>query len=230
MTRVSVVVEGQTEESFVNQVLAPLLWPRELYTTSIIIGVPGHKGGRTSYARVKKDVLLQLKQDRTAYCTTMLDLYGLGKGFPGDPPPPNVSNLEKVTRLEEAVLQDIITTAPELRADVRFLPYLQLHEYEGLLFSDAAAFAAGIHQPHLAAPLQAIRNQFQTPEDINDNVETAPSKRVLKLYPLYRKPLDGTRAAQAVGVAIMRQECPHFNAWVLRLESLANAPAAGQFE
>ena len=229
MTRVNIVVEGQTEESFVNQVLAPHLWPRELYITPLIIGAPGHKGGRTNYTRLKKDVLLQLKQDRTAYCSTMLDFYGLGKGFPGDPPPPNVSSIEKVTHLEQAVLQDVITTAPELRADIRFLPYLQLHEYEALLFSDPTVFATSIHQPHLAAHLLAIRHQFQTPEDINDNVETAPSKRVLRLHPSYRKLLDGTLAAQAVGVAAMRQECRHFNAWVARLESLANAPAPGAF-
>ena len=225
MTRVRVVVEGQTEESFVSEILAPLLWRREVYVTAIIIGVPGHKGGRTNYARVKKDVLVQLRQDRTAYCTTMLDLYGLGKGFPGDPPPPNLPGIEKATHVEQAIMQDIVATAPDLRPDVRFLPYLQLYEYEGLLFSDPTAFAAGIYQPHLAAPLQEIRNQFHTPEDINDSAETAPSKRLRKLHPSYRKPLDGTRAAQAVGVAIMRQECPHFNAWIARLESLAGAAA-----
>jgi hypothetical protein len=73
----------------------------------------------------------------------------LGKGYPGTPLPPNLSNLDKVTHIEQAVIQDIIAQAPGLRADVRFLPYLQLHEYEGLLFSDPAAFAHSIYQPHL---------------------------------------------------------------------------------
>jgi Domain of unknown function (DUF4276) len=219
--RVYVVVEGQTEESFVNEVLAPVLWSREVYATPIILGAPGHKGGRTSYARVKKDVVVQLKQDPTAYCSTMLDFYGLGKSFPGTPPPTNLPDIDKVTRIEHAVMQDIIATLPQLRPGVRFLPYLQLHEYEGLLFSDPVAFADGIYKPNLAGQFQAIRSEFQTPEDIDDDPNAAPSKRVLQLYPSYRKPLDGTRAAQAVGIDAMRRECPHFREWVGRLEGLA---------
>ncbi len=220
MTRVYVVVEGQTEESFVKDVLAPVLWPHQVYLTPIILGVPGHKGGRTNYARVKKDVLVLLKQDRSAYCSTMLDLYGLAKGFPGTPLPPNLSNLHKVIHIEQAVREDIVAQVADLRPDVRLLPYLQLHEYEGLLFSNPMAFATGIYQPNLASHFQSIRQAFPTPEDINDGPESAPSKRVLRLCPSYRKPLDGTRAAKAVGIDMMRRECPHFRGWVERLEAL----------
>jgi hypothetical protein len=88
VTRIKIIVEGQTEESFIEKVLAPALWHREIYLTPIILGVPGHKGGNVNYARVKKDILLHLRQDPEAYCSTMLDLYGLGEGFPGVPPPP----------------------------------------------------------------------------------------------------------------------------------------------
>lgn len=137
MTRVNVVVEGQTEESFVSNVLAPALWPRQVYLIPILLGAPGHRGGNTSYARVKKDVLLQLKQDRTACCSTMLDFYRRGRGFPGTPAAPTLPNLEKVTRIEEAVRADIVRQVPDLRPDIRFLPYIQLHEYEGLLYRRA---------------------------------------------------------------------------------------------
>ena len=78
-----------------RKVLAPALWHREIYLTPIILGVPGHKGGNVNYARVKKDVLLHLRQDPTAYCSTMLDLYGLGDGFPGVPPPPHLTGVQK---------------------------------------------------------------------------------------------------------------------------------------
>jgi hypothetical protein len=222
VTRVNVIVEGPTEESFVKNVLAPFFWPREVYLTPIILGVPGHKGGRTNYDRVKKDVLVQLEQDRTAHCSTMFDFCGLGKGFPGTPSPPNLLNVDKVMRIEQAMKEDIIARAPDLRADVRFLPYLQLHEYEGLLFSDPGAFANGISQSHLAGQLQAIRQGFPTPEDIDESPITAPSKRVLGLCPSYSKVLDGTRAAGAVGIETMRHECPHFRNWV---ESLAQLGA-----
>ena len=215
MTRVKVVVEGETEASFVQNVLAEALWPRQVYLTPIILG------GRTNYARVRKDVLAQLKQDQAAYCSTMLDFYGLGRGFPGMPLSPNLSSLDKVIRIEQAVQADIVAQAPHLRPDVRFLPYLQLHEYEGLLFSDPKAFASGIGQPHLAPQFERIRSGFATPEDINDDPHTAPSKRVLGAYPPYRKVVDGTLAAQTVSIDRMRQECPHFREWVERLEALA---------
>ncbi len=108
------------------------------------------------------------------------------------------------------------------RPDVRFLPYLQLHEYEALLFSDPAAFAAAIGKPHLAHQFQTIRDAFATPEEINENANTAPSKRVLGAHPTYRKVLDGTLGAQGVGIERMRQECPHFREWFERLGALGN--------
>jgi hypothetical protein len=222
VTRVSVIVEGPTERSFVQQVLAPLLWASEIYLGATILGVPGHKGGRTNYVRVKKDVLRQLKEDRTACCSTMLDFYGLGMGFPGTPVPPNLLNVDKVIHLERAMKEDIVAEVPDLRPDVRFLPYLQLHEYEGLLFSDPEAFANGISQSGLASQFQAIRQSFPTPEDIDDNPDTAPSKRVLRLWPPYNKVVDGTRAASAVGIAAMQRECPHFRDWVERLGRLGS--------
>ncbi len=222
MTRIYVVVEGTTEESFVNKVLAPALWPQQVYVHPIIIGPPGHKGGNPKYARLKKDVLKQLKQDRSAHCSTILDFYGLGADFPGMPLPANLPNLNKVLRIEQAIKADILAQLPDLRPDVRFLPYLQLHEYEALLFSDPAAFASGIRQPYLTQQFQRIRDSFDTPEDIDDNPNTAPSKRVLGAYPAYRKVLDGTLAAQAVGIERMRQECAHFREWFEQLQALGN--------
>ena len=106
MTRIHVIVEGQSEESFIKEILAPTFWSREIYMFPILLGVPGHKGGRPNYARVKKDVILQLKQDRHAYCSTMLDFYGLGSGFPGTPLAANLGNIEKVVRIERAVKEE----------------------------------------------------------------------------------------------------------------------------
>jgi len=220
LKRVVIVVEGQTEASFVSGVLAGALWPHQVYLTPILLG---HQGGRPSYTRVKKDVLLYLKQDRGAYCSTMLDLYGLGAGFPGTPAPANLSNIEKVTHIEQAVKADICSIIPDLRPDLRFLPYLQLHEYEGLLFSDPPAFASAINQPNLATAFQKVRNDFPTPEDINDAPTTAPSKRVLQAFPGYRKVLQGTIAAQRIGIEAMRRECPHFQDWVARLEAIGTS-------
>jgi hypothetical protein len=201
-------------------VLAASLWSRQVNLIPRILGVPGHKGGRPNYERVKKDVIAHLKQETTVYCSTMLDFYGLESGFPGMPLPTHLSTLEKVQRLEEAVKQDICQRIPEFRPEDRFLPYLQLHEYEGLLFSNPQGFAEAIKQPNLAHRFLEVRNGFATPEDINDGPTTAPSKRVLALYPSYQKVIEGTLAASAVGVEVMKRECPHFRKWVERLEHL----------
>jgi hypothetical protein len=220
VTRINIVVEGPAEESFIKNLLAPFLWPQNIYVTPFVLGVPGHKGGNVNYARVKKDVILQLKQDRTTYCSTMFDLYGLGDGFPEMPLPANLSGLEKATRIEKGIYQDIISTIPELRPDIRFFPYLQVHEYEGLLFSNPETFANALGKGTLSQQLRSIRNTVTSPEDINDDPNTAPSKRILRLYPSYKKVIEGTVAAQAIGLQNMRQECPHFSSWVANLQSI----------
>jgi hypothetical protein len=218
--RLYVVVEGQTEESFVATVLAPVLWASDVHPTPILLGPPGQKGGGTTYARVSRDVRVLLKQDQGAYCSTMIDLYGLGAGFPGTPPPNHLTNLEKVRYIESAFKDVICEQIPGFRPDLRFIPYLQLHEYEGLLFSDPQAFANGINQAQLIHQFQSIRDEFDSPEDINDAPTSAPSKRVLAAYPSYRKVIEGTIAAQSVGIATIRRECQHFREWLETLEGL----------
>ncbi len=102
----------------------------------------------------------------------------------------------------------------------RFVPFVLMHEFEGLLFSDCAAFSSAVGKHNLAAPLQQIRSGFATPEDINDSSVTAPSKRIVKLMPDYEKPLFGAIAVLEIGVEKIRGECPLFSAWLTRLEQL----------
>ncbi|MGC9261035.1 MAG: DUF4276 family protein, partial [Phycisphaerae bacterium] len=124
MMRVNVVVEGQTEETFVKEVLAPALGYRRVYLTPRLLGTPGHRGGNVNYARVKRDVTAFLKQDKQAYCTTLIDLYGLGSGFPGTAAVPSRPDHDEASRITEAVKRDIIETLGEnWRADKRFIPY-----------------------------------------------------------------------------------------------------------
>jgi hypothetical protein len=216
--RVLVVVEEQTERAFVKDVLATTFWPRQIYMSAVVLGQRKHKGGRPTYARLRPDIISQLKQDCNAYCSTMLDFYGLGGDFPGKPLPTGLSSIQKVERIEQVIKQDICRQIPD--AEVRFIPYLQLHEYEALLFSDTAAFARAIKKQGLEHQLKNVRDSFATPEDIDDGSNTAPSKRVQGIYPPYKKVIEGTLAAQAVGIDAMRQECPHFRNWLERLEAI----------
>lgn len=226
MTRVNIVVEGQTEETFVNEVLAPALGYRGVYLTPRLLGAPGKQGGKVNYARVRMDVSAFLKQDKQAYCTTLIDLYGLGSGFPGNETIPCRPETGRASQIEQAVKNDIISTLGDnWRADIRFIPYIQQYEFEGLLFSDPVALAQGISQPQLAKQFRDIREEFNTPEDINDSPHTAPSKRILQIHQPYQKLLHGVLAAKAMGLKTIRHECPRFNAWVSRLEALGTGGA-----
>jgi hypothetical protein len=122
--------------------------------------------------------------------------------------------------VEHAVKEDICSCIPDFRPDLRFIPYLSLHEYEGLLFSDPDAFARSIGRPELASEFHKVREDFPTPEDINNDPQASPSKRVVEVYPGYKKVIEGTLAARAVGIQRMRQECAHFRDWLARLEAL----------
>jgi len=100
----------------------------------------------------------------------------------------------------------------------RFVPFVTMHEFESLLFSNCSAFARGIGRSKLEGAFQKIRDQFESPEEIDDSPQTAPSKRVEVLVPDYEKPLHGTLAALEVGLESMREECPHFDQWLTDLE------------
>ena len=179
MLRVHVICEGPTEETFVNELLAPGFRFRNIFLRPSVLGQPGKKGGDVSYKRLKADLRNRLLGDKISLCTTLLDFYGLPKDFPGKKAASNLA--------EPKDKADSVCTALklELQHDIgensvrRFVPYVQMHEFEGLLFSDPVNFAKGIEKPSLQIAFARIRNEFRTPEHINDNPKTAPSKRIL---------------------------------------------------
>ncbi|WP_230469808.1 DUF4276 family protein [Lujinxingia vulgaris] len=218
------ICEGPTEETFVNEVLDAHFTPREIYLSARIIGKPGHKGGRVGIQRLINDVRAVLG-DPSIYCTTLFDFYGLTADFPGKqyastlPTPAGRS-----ARLLDALTQSLRAQFSD-QALRRFIPYVQMHEFEGLLFSDPVALARGIHQPQLANAFHGIRDAFATPEDINDSPQTAPSKRLADLYPPYDKVLFGSLAALEIGLHAIRAECPLFDGWLSTLEALGPSEA-----
>lgn len=212
MSRVLVFVEGQTEETFVRDLLVPYFSRLGIYLTPILAQTsPGHKGGIVSYGKVKHQLTRLCRQDQGAYVTTMMDYYGLPNDFPGLDG--RVADAhEQVVRLEQALQQDI--DAPN------FIPNLMLHEFEALLFSAPEKFAEWLDDQALLAPMAAIRAAFATPEHINNSPQTAPSKRILTLVPNYKKTVDGPLIAEDIGLDAIRAQCPHFNNWIERLLAL----------
>ena len=225
MPRILVHVEGHTEETFVNTVLAPHLY--EVGYKDVSARLLGNarqrsrRGGIKSWDSVRKDILNHLREDENALATTMVDYYGLPHSWPGRAQVSRHGSLSaRAQSVEQAILADVSTG---IGHQPRFVPYVVMHEFEGLLFSDPDRFAQSLGKPDLASEFQAIRGNFQTPEDINDSPDTAPSKRVRRLYPRYQKPLMGVAAMQEIGLCVVRAACPLFNRWVEALEQQARA-------
>ena len=228
MTRVHVLCEGQTEETFTRRVLAPDLAPRGVYLYPQLFG---GRGGDIRWPRIRKDILAILRSDRGARCTTFIDYYGRGRGFPGEEETRRANTtVARKQALEAAMMADIAQELGAHEAQRRFLPYVQMYEFEALLFVGARLLALvievnnDVEDSRVARQLQAVRDAFASPEDINDSPTTAPSKRILAVCPSYRKVFDGTRVASQLTIAAIRRECALFDAWVGRLEALSVGP------
>lgn len=206
MARLLIHVEGQTEEDFVNEVLRDHLLAK------------GYEE-RTPSPAPRGD-----SEEPAAFVTTMVDYYRLPQdgaaAWPGRAKAGHLPTYQKAERVEEALGWDVVTEMGKNSDSRRFVPFVVMHEFEGLLFSDCAAFTHGIGRPDLEAAFGEIRSQFASPEDINDSPDTAPSKRVENLIPGYEKPLFGTLGILEIGLSRIRAECPHFDRWLAKLESL----------
>jgi len=220
MVRVYVIAEGQTEIAFVKKLLVETFSNLGIHLYPTLLGKPGHKGGVISYQRAKSDVIRFLKQERNTFCTTMFDYFRLPDDFSGLPITGNYQSVTKVEIIEQAFKKDIAQTLGNTFTPERFIPYIQIHEFESLLFSNPSALAKSIYRDDLASKFKTIRNAFPSPEDINDHPNTAPSKRIINLYNDYNKITDGILAAIEIGLPTMRKECKHFNQWLLKLEAL----------
>jgi len=221
MRRVHIICEGQTEETFVNEVLAPHLHRFDVFPSAALVGKPGHKGGNVTTHRMATDVKLRLLGDPSAYCTTFFDFYGLDSDFVGKAGAATKRTPEDKAREIETALRNHVVELTNNTVIQRFRPYVQMYEFEGLLFSDPAKLAAGVSRTDLAETFTVIRDSFSSPEEINDSPMTAPSKRILVLMPEYGKPHHGSLAALELGLDVIRGACPRFDSWVAWMESLS---------
>jgi len=152
-----IVVEGQTEQTFVRDVLAPQMAHREIYLHPALIGKPGHKGGDVRFERAKN-------------------------------------------------------------AESRFIPYIEMHEFEALLFSDADILAEKTEID--VSQISEILKEYNNPEEINDDPVKAPSKQLMALKNGYRKVANGKTISEAIGIQTIRRQCAHFNNWLAKFEHL----------
>lgn len=226
MIRVHVICEGQTEEMFINEVLSQFFQPKNIQLIPSLIGRPGHKGGNFKFDRFFHDVRIRLLGDTTSFCTTFFDFYALPEKFPGKVEANGcVGMASQGDCLQNALIEQLRGKLGEepLR---RFIPYVQMYEFEALLFSDPAGLARGLDRSDLATDLRKVRDMFDTPEEINNGTMTAPSKRIENLYSPYDKPVHGSLAAIEIGLKTIRKECRRFDAWLGCLERLGQGDQA----
>ncbi|MBZ0118372.1 MAG: DUF4276 family protein, partial [Sandaracinaceae bacterium] len=195
MTKLLILVEGQTEETFVRNVLGPHLSSAGLTVTSVILKTKrvkagGHfRGGVTSSSQVVEDIRRLLHDTSATAVTTLIDYYGLPPDFPGmsgRPPGPPHGRVAHV----EAALARVI-------ADPRFIPHLALHELEAWIYAAPSSAEWVFEAGGVASQLEGMAATAGGPELVDDGPTTAPSKRLLSVFPGYQKTLHGPMAVEA---------------------------------
>jgi hypothetical protein len=220
--RLYITVEGHAEREFADLALKPHLAnysievrPRVVLTNRKL----GKRGGILDFAKIRGDIVRLMKQDRHAEArfTTMMDLYALPPQFPGWQEARKKNHpIERVAALENALQSEF--------AEPRFIPFIQLHEFEALLYCDLTQLQSRIVGSD--AGIEALTREVLhlQPEDIDGGASTAPSKRIITHIPIYErnKVRVGAPAAAAIGLKNLRAKCPHFATWLTKLEALGS--------
>lgn len=226
MTRLLILAEGQSEEIFARRTLIPHLSAFGVHgsvtvlRTKRIMSGGGFRGGVSSYAKIRRNVI-ELLNDSNARVTTLLDFYGLPDDFPQSTETltnPGLNAQEQAVRLQEAFAADI--------GHRHFIPFLALHEFEAWLFSSPQTVADHFGNPALTDRLTEIVDQAGAPEEINNDPATHPSARIEQMIPGFKKTSDGPIILHKATLATIRAACPHFGQWLATLEGLNDPSAA----
>lgn len=221
---VQTLVEGQTEATLINNFLVEHFRAHQINHMDAILAttrqaygkLSAEKGGLPKYSKVRKQILDLLENSSVNLVTTMFDFYRLPADFPGmqDDAATHGTCYQQVAYLEDALKKDI--------NHPRFMAYFSLHEVEALLFTQPEAIlqAAGVRDSGALKKLRSIRDAVQSPEEINKT--HSPSRRIREIVESYRKVGNIVEAVKTIGLPAIRQECPHFNQWIERIESLAS--------
>lgn len=218
MKRIIIICEGETEREFCATILQ-----RYFISKDIIIQSPLIKktmGGIVNWNELLKQINHHLKSDLSVYVTTLLDYYGLHSkhGFPNWSDAENCPN--KSERMD--ILEQSMKNSLDDSVAFRFIPYVQLHEFEGLLFNDINVFYNQIPEEELIGEdeLTQTFKEYDNPEMINNNFETCPSRRLNRIIAGYNKIVYGNILAEVIGLERIRNKSPRFNEWIRKIEEI----------
>ncbi|WP_313163956.1 DUF4276 family protein [Sedimentibacter sp.] len=214
MKNVYILCEGQTEESFINEVIYPYFLNIGIYIRPIICTTKRtiakkHKGGVSDYNKIKTELKILCKQHKNEIVTTMFDYYAMPDNTP------------EIHHKDSDIYKQIEYIENKITEDINHYNCffgLMLHEFEGLLFSSPQSFEL-ITDINTTNIIQDIRDSFDSPEHINNSVETAPSKRLEKLIPNYSKIRNGTIISKEIGIDRLMEECKHFSDWIEKIKT-----------
>jgi hypothetical protein len=224
MKRLYLTVEGQTEAAFANKLLTPHLTNFNVFLhPPRFTGLHGRRRGRipqggllNTFVHALADMRTWLKEDQSpdARFSMMVDLYSLPSDFPD-----YAAGITMGTGRGKAnALQQSLAIA---MADDRFVPYLQCHEFEALVLVDPSKIGTLYDVPNVQ--MQALCDEcaaFATSEDINLGQHSHPKYRIKQRAEDYDENVAGPLLAESIGLATLREQCPHFGEWLTRLERL----------
>lgn len=221
-----ILCEGQTEERFVKEVLSPYLRQFNIYPKAILLLTSKKKnarGGMLSYAQAKRDLTILQKQFRDKNSehhmfTTMFDYYALPDDFPGVEESTEIQDVRsRISFLEDKFAEEL--------GDGAFIPYIQLHEFEALLFVDIIRLQT--EYPLSGERILTLKEEtdiYGDPEMINNSPDTAPSKRIIAALAQdyhYNKVQSGTAVTSAIGIEALLENCQHFKEWIENIKRMA---------
>lgn len=224
MNELVVIVEGETEQAFVRNVLAGHLALRGTTVWAVLPGKQRRHGGARKWEVARQDICRTLRERR--YCTTMFDYYGLPNDWPGRATSRAQSPHVRASCVEAEVASDVAAAMGDAFNPKFFIPYIQLHEFEALAFADVEILAS-VTQPiashsveWLVEHFRAILFEAGNPEAINDSYDTCPSRRIARAVPAYRKRTQSPIVTSRIGLGTLRERCGHFASWLDRLEGI----------
>lgn len=218
MKRVIIICEGETEKEFCNTILMPYFAKKDLFLQSPLI--KKSMGGIVKWSELKKQITLHLKNDSKAFVTTLIDYYGLYSKY--NFPKWNEAEKQSDKNIRMKMLEQGMRESIDDSVRFRFIPYMQLHEFEGLLFNEIDIFHEQIPANELVGvdELTQTFKQYSNPEMINNNRKTSPSHRLERIILGYNKIVYGNILAEAIGLEKIRAKSPRFNNWIKKLEDL----------
>ena len=219
-TNVIAIVEGKTEQIFIEKILAPYLGHKGIGIRATQISKPGQKGGDVRFSRVKRDLENHLKQRKDTFVTTFIDYYGT-REWPGLDQAASLATPDEIARMiNDATKAEVLSLFAEHQAEHRFIPFIAVHEFEALLFSHSEILARhlGINESKITSVLA----ECGSPEAINNNPMTAPSKRLdaWSTNGKFLKTTTGISVAKEIGIEQMRKKCQLFDNWLAKFEEI----------